>query len=156
MDYWKALLKVHISSPDRTLAYQLNPGSSIFRDNVNYAINSRGFRDDEFPANPPEDAWRVLVLGDSVAFGNSVEMRDAFPQVLEEMLGEAVSPGTPKPIVYNLGVGGYSTKQEIRLLELTAAEFKPDFIILNYVLNDPDVNDGGLSALFAEPDVKDN
>lgn len=150
-DYWQAMTKIHIRAPDPVLGYQLNPGASVFRDGVEYAINSRGFRDDEFPASPHEDALRIAVYGDSVVFGNAVPRQGVFPQVLERMLGHGVPKSEPKPIVYNLGVGGYSTEQEIRLIETTFDEFKPDLILLNYVLNDPDVNDGGLTEFFHGP-----
>ncbi len=75
-------------------------------------------------------------------------MKQAFPQVLERRLAEHASANEKPPIVYNLAVDGYSTEQEIRLLELRGPALRPDIIILSYSLNDPDVADGGLTRYY--------
>jgi lysophospholipase L1-like esterase len=75
-------------------------------------------------------------------------MEAAFPQLLEKHL-RGKNPGhNTQPVVYNLAVDGYSTEQEIRMLELSGLGLKPDLVIINYLLNDPDVQDGGLSRYF--------
>ncbi len=104
--------RLHKPSRDPTLIYELVPGAQTVRDGVAIAINAAGFRDDEFPATLPDEASRIVVLGDSVAWGWGVPMPAAFPQVLERQLHERRWPPRASPIVYNLAVDGYATAQE--------------------------------------------
>ena len=146
----KSSLLIHRRSDDPLLVYELTPGATVSKQGIYYKINQAGFRDDEFadPASNPKqaDEYRIVVLGDSVAWGWGVEMPQAWPQVLEQILGDTM-PG--KHItVYNLAVNGYSTPQEVRVMETIGFRYQPDLVILNYVLNDPEVEDGGLSWYF--------
>ena len=145
--WWTASVRIHRPSRDPSLIYELVPGSSCAREGVAIAINSAGFRDDEFAHTPP-DSLRIVLLGDSVAWGWSVPMASAFPQVLEAELHQLGTEPYASSIVYNLSVDGYSTEQEIRLLETRGLALHPDLVILSYVLNDPDEADGGLARYY--------
>ncbi len=141
--------EVHRKSDDATLIYELVPGSETTRDDVRVRINSAGFRDDEFPGQGVSVGRRIVMLGDSVAWGWGVQMDAAFPQLLESQLHKmANEQGETPPAVYNLAVDGYSTEQELRLLELRGLELQPDLVIINYVLNDPDGAGGGLARYY--------
>ena len=146
-EFWRASAVIHRRSEDPVLVYEFVPNSSATRERVSIAINSDGFRDDEFPPEIPRGARRIVVLGDSVAWGWAVEMDQAFPQLLERRLRAA---GNDSTVVYNLAVDGYSTEQEIRLLETRGLGLEPDLVIVSYILNDPDNRDGGLSRYFLE------
>ncbi len=149
---WVKVLK---KSNDPILVYEGAPNAEATGlDGLHAVMNSQGCRDDEFPSDPPPGTPRILVLGDSVAWGWGLPMEDAFPQVLEKQLKAKSAPGQPPPIVYNYAVVGYSTKQELRLLEARGLAMRPNLIVLNYVLNDPDVVDGGLSRYFTEPPIQ--
>lgn len=141
-------------SSDPGLIYELAPGAEEEIDGVLYANNAHGFRDDPFPDAPPPDALRIVVLGDSVAMGLGAPLRKAFPQVLEDLLQSRADNSSAPPIVYNLSVGGYTTAQEIRMLETRGREFKPDLIVLVYVMNDPDTLDGGLAYYYTAPKLQ--
>src|SRR5437870_6304289 len=60
-----------------------------------YRSNSLGFRDREVPPKSP-DRYRIAVIGDSFAWGQGVEERDRFSNLLEEFLG-------PRYEVFNFG-----------------------------------------------------
>ena len=124
-------MRTHRASADAGLGYELAPGAQATRNGVSIRINASGFRDDEFPAEAT-GATAIVVLGDSVAWGWGVPMKRAFPQVLERRLAEPAFANEKPPIVYNLAVDGYSTEQEIRLLELRGPALRPDVIILSY------------------------
>jgi hypothetical protein len=143
-------------SADPVLIYEMAPGSETSVNGVRYATNRAGFRDDEFPDSPGDDAERLLVIGDSVAMGLGVPMEQAFPQLLETLLSgdETGSALNRPPLVYNLAVAGYSTEQEIRLLETRGLALKPSRILWSYVLNDPDTVDGGLAFYFSAPRIE--
>ena len=87
-------VKLHKKSRDPMVIYELVPGAKTVREGVAIAINSAGFRDDEFPETLPDEVYRIVVLGDSVAWGWGVPMAAAFPQVLESQLHE----GRLKPL----------------------------------------------------------
>lgn len=94
--------------------------------------NSHGFRDDPFE---PKTAgtFRILALGDSFGFGHGVEVDEAYPEILEGLL---VEPGRSVE-VFNLGVPGYNTRQELAQLRQIGASLEPDLVLLGcYLGND--------------------
>jgi hypothetical protein len=54
-------------------------------------------------------------------------------------------------VVLNMAVYGYSTRQELRLLETRGLGADPDLVIVAYHLNDPDVADAGQLRDFSRP-----
>lgn len=137
------------------LIYEMAPSSETSVNGVRYATNWAGFRDHEFPDPAGRGAEKLLVIGDSVAMGLGVPMEQAFPQTLERLLkDDAGGAASRQPLVYNLAVAGYSTRQEIRLLETKGLALEPDRILWNYVLNDPDTVDGGLAFYFSAPRIE--
>ncbi len=77
--------------------------------------------------------YRVAVLGDSSTFGYGVALGDTFPVLLERKLDERLGG---KAEVFNFGVAGYSTAQELSQLKSKVLQFKPDLIIIAQHLND--------------------
>lgn len=152
--FWNATVAVHKASRDPALIYELVPGSEAIREGVHIRINSAGFRDDEFPRDLKGPARRIVVLGDSVAWGWGVPMDRAFPQRLEQILADRAGGSGASTVVFNLSVDGYSTDQEIRLLETRGMALHPDLVVLDYVLNDPDVVDGGQARHYAKPGLE--
>jgi lysophospholipase L1-like esterase len=98
------------------------------------SLNSRGFRDREFAAEKPPDAFRILCIGDSWTFGANVDQADAYPQRLETRLREEF-PGAQFEVL-NLGVMGYSSFQGLRLLRRTGMALRPDFVLIGFGMND--------------------
>ena len=90
-------------------------------------INSRGFRGGEWTAKT-EGRKRVLVLGDSYAFGWGVAEEERFSDVLARR-----SDGWE---VINAAVSGYATVQELLLLEDLAPEVRPDLVVCVFCKND--------------------
>lgn len=138
--------------PDDDVAYTLRPFAA--RSNKipgfaggdwAYAIGADGLRARPDSAGsdgavPPDSARRrILVLGDSYAFGWGLDQSlDPFPSALEKLL--ARDPATAGTVVVNAGVPGYCTAQEAwlleRLLSKSAPESLPDLVALAYVMND--------------------
>ncbi len=140
-------------SSDPELVYEMIPNSESpgKKPGALSVINADGFRDDPF--NPWEDreSYRIVLLGDSVAWGYGVDTEDAFPQLLERLINEDIPDASPQVEIFNLAVMGYSTAQQARLLELRGKTYNPDLVMVAYVLNDPDEVDGGLSRYFDPP-----
>jgi GDSL-like Lipase/Acylhydrolase family len=107
--------------------YQINYGApQIFRSK--FETNSLGMRDREY-AFEKNGKLRILALGDSFTQGWGVKEQEAFPKVLESQFLEEVE-------VWNLGVVGYSTDQELELLRKTIGKAKPDLVVLAFYEND--------------------
>lgn len=141
---------IHVASDFPGRIYKLAPDVSMEREGVHIATNSLGFRDDEPPPLNQQHGRRILVLGDSVAWGFGVDQSNAFPQTLEAALGEAAKrQGDAPPVVFNAAVDGYSTRQQVATLAEIGPELKPDVVLFAYVLNDPaSAQDGGLDHYF--------
>ena len=101
-------------------------------------INHAGFRGRDYPAQKPINTYRVVVIGDSIAFGNNLPEDKNYPAVLEKMFaksGRSVE-------VLNLALGGYDTLQEVATLEDIGLAFSPDLVVLGYCINDIGVASG--------------
>lgn len=103
---------------------------------VSGQVNSLGMRGEERPAQKPEGGFRVLVLGDSIAFGVGVGAGDTFAAQLERILREKLAPRYVD--VLNAGVSGYNTIQERIAYQRRAEQTNPDAVVLSYCPNDID------------------
>jgi len=113
--------------PDPELIWRLAPVVS-----GPLATNELGLRDTTY--RPNADV-KILLLGDSVSWGNGIDdVRRVYPYLLERAL-EAQQPGSTVEVV-NASVPGYSTFQELRYLELHGRELAPDAVVLQFCLND--------------------
>jgi hypothetical protein len=123
--------------PDDKVVYELRPGVKGRFLEQEVVINSLAMRDVERSYTKPQGAFRIVALGDSHTFGWGVTRDEAWPAVLEGLLHERI-PGRSFE-VWNLGVPGYNTVQEVRSIELRLAQLQPDVVIINYVSNDMDL-----------------
>lgn len=106
-------------------------------------INERGLRDRLHPYEREGKAKRILVLGDSFAWGYGVEETERFSQLLEGDLGVQV---------INAGVSGYSTDQELLWYQNEGIKYETDLVIL--VLTGNDVGDNNrqlVSNIYFKP-----
>ena len=121
------------------LNYELGPDRDLPVGSIRVKTNSVGMRDDEL-REPSDSLVRIAVVGDSYVFGYGVEMEDTFCHQLEALLNldaELTSDGSVFEVV-NLGVGGYTTRDEALVVEHRALPLNPALIIVAYVLNDPE------------------
>jgi hypothetical protein len=137
---------MYIPKPAR--GYALAPnftaplGGAEFQTHI--STNSYGLRERELGPKSP-GSFRILVLGDSFAFGQGVDAESTFPRLLEtELL--AVRPEVEWQTV-NAGTPGYGTDQELALLEEVGWAYEPDLVIVAFFVgNDIDDNSiGGMS-----------
>jgi len=116
-----------IRSSDPRLIYTVAPGRC--------GANSRGYIDHEYPFKKEKGVFRIIVIGDSVAQGRFLTLEQSFPKLLEKRLkGESDSLRYEVIVLARLG---YSTSQELVLLEEEAFAYDADLILWSYVLNDP-------------------
>ena len=93
---------------------------------VRVAHNSLGFRDQSMA--PAPSGGRVLVLGDSFAYGFGVDQAELATELLDRAL--------PDVDIVNMGVNGFSTDQSLLLLEDQGHRLKPTVVLLMAFSND--------------------
>lgn len=117
-----------VVQPDRRLGWRLRPGWSG-TDGVTrypYRISAAGLRDDRPDAPKQPGERRLLVIGDSVAFGFGVRTADAFPARLEEHLRRTGGDWR----VLNGGVLGYDAVRAAEWLDVNGWPLEPDALIV--------------------------
>ena len=141
---------LHQYSETPGLLYELAPNRQKKFERVWIRTNSYGMRDTEPMPIDDDGVTRIVVLGDSFTFGFRVEGKYSYPSVLERRLTEASVDRRFE--VLNLGVCGYNTKDEAAVLEHKGLPWKPDLIVVGYVLNDPETEPiQPLSHHFQDP-----
>lgn len=119
-DYLVRKRGLHVFSS--TYGWVGRPGAVAPMGGGRVTLNGRGYRGRELPLPKPGDRTRVVVLGDSIAFGYGVSDEEAFPHLLTVRSHgiEAV----------NLGVEGYGPGQELLVLRREGLREDPDVVVL--------------------------
>lgn len=147
---------LHEFRPDREWLYRGRPGAAGEVLGTRYEINADGFRGPVHSREPKPGVFRIVVLGDSIAFGFGVREEQTFVRVLERLFAQRAPEAQVE--VVNLGTGGYSAWNEARLLEDVGVAYRPDVVLVQFSindLNDPTVHFGTQTrlALGAIPDA---
>ncbi len=98
---------------------------------------SHGFRGEEVSMEKPPGTFRIMILGDSSAFGYGVNQDEVFAEVLQKMLRDKY-PGKNIEVI-NGAVMGYTTFSSRNFFLEKGLEFEPDAIIISHN-NDPDID----------------
>jgi len=130
---------------DASCGYRHKPEQRIRFLGNTIAINRLGLRDARGFESKREGISRVLVLGDSVAWGG-VTLRD------DKLFASLLERGLLETEVVNAGVNGYSIQQMVALYESRLKVLAPDVIVVYCIIGDflrPPITDlAGNSAAF--------
>jgi lysophospholipase L1-like esterase len=124
------------AGPGVDLPYLLRPAVATTVFGTPVRVNRMGLRGPEVDPRPLPGVHRVLVLGDSVVFGQGVAEDEALPAELERRL-DAVKAGAYE--VLNGAVPGYDAVAEARFLEASGLALDPESVVVGTSLNDYDV-----------------
>lgn len=114
-------------------------GRHVHRDfDVEVSINAHGLRDDPHPVARVPGRRRLLLLGDSFAFGYGVEHAEA--------VGERLEARRPGWEVLSAGVSGYGTDQALLWYRKDLHRFRPDVVVL--LMHPNDVADNGADSRY--------
>ena len=115
---------LHIYS--HTYGWILRSGASVVIHGSRVSVNSSGYRGRELAATRPLGRTRVVVLGDSIAFGLDVSDEQTFTYLLD-----ARDNGIEAA---NLAVQGYGPDQELIALLNKGLRLNPDVVVLAFCL----------------------
>jgi hypothetical protein len=94
-------------------------------------VNSLGLRYPELSPKSP-DEFRVLVLGDSITFGDFVLEEETWTRQMEALTG-----GRRRKVLFiNAGLPGAGTAEELALFREIGGRVEPDLVLVGMYLND--------------------
>lgn len=140
--------------PSASLGFRLVPNQTGFTADQPYSTNAMGLRGPERTLDKPHGVRRVLILGDSIAFGYGVRYEDSVAQKLEGLLNQRRS--TERFEVIDSGVQSFNTTQEVTYFREQGIALNPDVVVLAVCWNDVSdktevvVNDQGF---LVQPDA---
>lgn len=117
------LLSLHRYS--EAYGWEPRPGVHRMQSGKTVTVNPGGYRGPEAPSRRDGREARVLLLGDSIAFGLEVGDRETFAHHLD--LEEGFE-------VVNLAVDGYGPDQSLLRLQREGLGFEPDVVVMNVCL----------------------
>jgi hypothetical protein len=129
---------LYISDP--VLVQRFAPHYSGWFAGVPIRINNLGMRDPrDYAIEKQPNTFRILLLGDSVAFGHGSIYEHTYAHLLEQRL-KTWRPDVDWQI-WNAGVPGYNSSQELAYLERAGPVYKPDLVIVGFHPNDVTSNE---------------
>ena len=84
----------------------------------------------------PSGVYRIAVLGDSFIWGSGIPYQEVWSHKLEQK----VIQHQDNIEVLSWGRSGWSTADEFKFLKRHGIQFEPDFLIIGFVVNDPDLD----------------
>lgn len=116
---------------------RLRPGAQASYLGHEVLVNGHGLRTPPVSRNKPRGVYRILVVGDSVAFGWGVAERDCFPRVLERMLEARAPIGERLHFeVVNGAVPGWGLGDMYLFVKEHGLGWAPDLVIATFINND--------------------
>lgn len=109
-------IPTEVSSPDKIKR----------RISFNFSTNSHGLRGKEFAVEKAKDTYRIIIVGECVAFGVGVNDNETYAVLLEQIL-TTKHPGK-KFEVLNAGTIADSADRILRLLK-KVSNYKPDLVL---------------------------
>lgn len=123
---------------DSTLGWRLKPNASMrsvdWGSGVEHriSVNASGLREREIEPRKRPGRKRILIMGDSVAYGTGIDVGDRFSDLLNEALVDAE--------VINAGVPGWGNDQELLYFEASGLALDPEVVILCLTMANDIVN----------------
>jgi hypothetical protein len=123
--------------PDSVLSYALRENASAVHQEADFQVtvhtNALGLRGEPASREKAADAYRILVIGDSFAFGFGVEDDQALPARLAAELS-LTRRGVES---INAGVPGWSADDFYLFLTTRGFDLEPNLVLLVLTENDP-------------------
>lgn len=112
--------------------YKSAPNQKSYTLDQPVVTNSYGFRDYEWEMPKPPGQIRIMVMGDSLTFGNAAPFEAIFSRVLDRRLKKQ----NPHIEVINAAAMGWATYDELGFLKTEGLGYQPDVVIIGFYPND--------------------
>jgi hypothetical protein len=109
-----------------SLGWEPRPGARFASAGVTVSINERGCRGRPVAPERRARRTRIVLLGDSIAFGLGVNDGETFAGLLD-------APAAGREVV-NLAVQGYGPDQSLLRLEREGPSYRPDLVVFSLCL----------------------
>ena len=121
-----------VSDPE--ISYTLIPNHTYSKGIIR--TNKYGFRiDPSINEKKKSGIFRIILLGDSIVFGVSMQADKTIGAVLQKRLSEIEMPGVTGFEVINLGMPGHNINQYAAVLEKYGMQYSPDMIIVGVTIS---------------------
>lgn len=110
---------------DPQVMWRMKPGE-IHYYQKQYHINAKGYRGEDFDAGKPYGRTRIIVVGDSTAFGHGIEE----PETFVALTRQHVASRFPQAEILNCAVMLYSSFQIRQDLQARIFRYQPDILVL--------------------------
>ena len=114
---------INIYEPYTAIA--LRPNYEFRINNFYYHINSLGFRSKELIEPKPPEVFRVFILGGSTVEGG---LNDRW--TIDTYLGQELKKYYQGVEVINAGIVGYTSQEELALLQTKILDLQPDLVVI--------------------------
>lgn len=104
-------------------------------------MNAAGFRGRSFDPAKAAGVYRIAIVGDSFTYGNGIRQEERYSDLLQERLPPTVE-------VLNFGQPGANTPQHRQRVEAVLQEGLPDFVLLQWYVNDTEGDDSSGRPTF--------
>ena len=148
--------------------YRVHPDPRVrlvLRRGEGYELGDSTFSADRFGVRgrpgpePTDDAIRIAILGDSVAFGSGVNDDQTLAAQLESVLHTARGDGVPRVACYTVAVPGWNHRNAVAFLRDHYDTYRPDIVIYMPIENDLTdgyaVGDLGTRRIGGDPLARD-
>lgn len=105
--------------------------------------NRWGFREREVAPSPQSGVYRIAVIGDSITYGQGIGEDERMTNLLQARLNEV----DPRFEVVNFGRPGAETRDHLAFLRDTVVGLHPDFVLLQWFVNDVEGDDKSLRPI---------
>ena len=125
--------EIKVSADNPKVGHYHQPNAEAYLMGTEFKTSSHGWRDQEYDYER-NDAYRVVVLGDSLTVGWGVEQWETYEHLLEERFNEL------RPVeMINTGNGNYNTEQQANVYFDKGTSYSPDKVVMFYFINDAEV-----------------
>lgn len=124
--------ELFFKSEDESLLYEMRPNIQTEALGKITKTNSLGFRDRDYSLTDDPEVFRIIGLGDSIAFGLDMELEKSYHKLIEAELNR---DGFPVEVV-NCAVPGYNMVQYYTNYINKAHRYKPDLVLVSYFSDD--------------------
>ena len=102
---------------------------NVFNKGVRIEHNENGLRGRNYNEELQHNEVKIAAIGGSTTYGVGVNNYETWPHILDSITGKDT-------VVYNLGIPGHSTVENLITAALQLDEVNPDIILLHVGLND--------------------